>query len=58
MVVVGGGESDVGREGVGCVQACSLARGIHQGKKSDHDYSLGLEKGMEKFEEPRLCQTL
>lgn len=57
-MVVGGGQSDVGREGVGFVQACSLARGIHQGKKSDHDYSLGLGKGMEKFEDPRLCQTL
>ena len=39
-----------------CTQACSLAKGMHQGKKSDHDYSLGPGKGTEKFDGCRLCQ--
>lgn len=53
----GGVDSDVGHGGSEMCLACSLGWGMHQGKKSDRDYSLGPGKGMEKFAGPRLCQT-
>lgn len=52
-----GGDSDVGHEGGGMCIGMQFGSGMHQGKKSDHDYSLGPGKGMKKFEGPRLFQT-